>query len=220
MLQRVHICIADFYPLYNGFQQKLAACFKEPPLLTHTASLSETLHLCSNQPPPDLFMLATTILPDRILPTLLDLKQTYPPAKIILLFNAQDIQWQQDSWTTIVNGGVLKSDGASVWITAVLSVIDGFNYYSPAIHDRLFNNEQVGSHQQKWPPTEVALSNRDWRILILLARSQDNRQIARELGLSYKTIRNRLTIIYKTIGVQSRTEAMAWAIQHGLSIDE
>ncbi|MCP5100677.1 MAG: response regulator transcription factor [Chloroflexi bacterium] len=141
-------------------------------------------------------------------------------SKIILRLTAQDAHFQQDNWTTVVHGGMLKSDPAALWVPVILFVIDGINYFTPTVRQHLATNQQPRNNQQKWPPLGVTLSNRDWHILTLLARSQGNQQIAFKLGLSHKTIRNRLIIIYKAIGVQSRTEAMGWAFQHGLSIDE
>jgi DNA-binding NarL/FixJ family response regulator len=54
----------------------------------------------------------------------------------------------------------------------------------------------------------AALSDRQREIVILLCRGLSNRLIADELVLSDRTIKNYLHTIYRTLGVQSRSELM------------
>jgi DNA-binding CsgD family transcriptional regulator len=50
------------------------------------------------------------------------------------------------------------------------------------------------------------LTGGEERIALLAGRGQQNDEIARELGLSPKTIEWNLTRIYRKLGVRSRTE--------------
>jgi DNA-binding CsgD family transcriptional regulator len=51
-----------------------------------------------------------------------------------------------------------------------------------------------------------ALTSNETRIAALAARGRRNDEIARELGLSAKTVEWNLTRIYRKFGVRSRTE--------------
>ena len=55
------------------------------------------------------------------------------------------------------------------------------------------------------------LSRREREICQLLSQGYANKEIARELGLSTRTVENRLHLLYQKLGVHSRTEFMAWA---------
>jgi DNA-binding NarL/FixJ family response regulator len=54
-------------------------------------------------------------------------------------------------------------------------------------------------------------------VLGFLAVGYSNKQIAAQLFLSERTVERHLTTIYRKIGVHRRTEAMAFALRHGLA---
>ena len=60
------------------------------------------------------------------------------------------------------------------------------------------------------------LSARETEILQLLIAGKSNKEIAREMYISTKTVEFHLDHIYTKIGVRSRTMAGVWAIQQGM----
>ena len=60
------------------------------------------------------------------------------------------------------------------------------------------------------------LTSRERQVLLLVAEGLVNKQIARRLGISEKTIKAHLTRIYAAIGVSDRTQAALWAERNGL----
>ena len=52
-------------------------------------------------------------------------------------------------------------------------------------------------------------------VLLLVARGADNKAIAERLGLSEKTISNRLSNIYDKLHVNNRTQAALHALRRG-----
>lgn len=61
-----------------------------------------------------------------------------------------------------------------------------------------------------------SLSTREREVLIRLASGRSNAEIALDLHLAESTVRNHLTSVYATIGVQSSREAVAWAWRNGV----
>jgi DNA-binding NarL/FixJ family response regulator len=61
------------------------------------------------------------------------------------------------------------------------------------------------------PPSDEHLTPREEEVLALVGRGLPNKQIARELGISEKTVKAHLTSVFQRIGVFSRTEAALWA---------
>jgi DNA-binding NarL/FixJ family response regulator len=65
-------------------------------------------------------------------------------------------------------------------------------------------------------PPAGDLSERERQVLVLAASGLANKQIARKLGISEKTVKGHLTRIFQSIGVADRTQAALWAERNGL----
>jgi DNA-binding NarL/FixJ family response regulator len=63
--------------------------------------------------------------------------------------------------------------------------------------------------------TQVDLTDRERQVLGLLASGLANKQIARRLGISEKTVKGHLTNLFQRIGVSDRTQAALWAERTG-----
>jgi DNA-binding NarL/FixJ family response regulator len=70
--------------------------------------------------------------------------------------------------------------------------------------------------QQKEPE----LSTREREVLTCVAGGLPNKLIARDLGISEKTVKAHLTSIFQQIGVTDRTQAALWAKEHRLGGEE
>ena len=63
----------------------------------------------------------------------------------------------------------------------------------------------------------AGLTRREAQVLGLLAAGRSNKEIAAELFLSERTVERHITTVYRKIGTHRRTEAMAFALRHGLA---
>jgi DNA-binding NarL/FixJ family response regulator len=61
------------------------------------------------------------------------------------------------------------------------------------------------------------LTERELEVLRLVASGLANKQIARRLSISEKTVKGHLTHVFQAIGVTDRTQAALWAERNGLS---
>ena len=68
------------------------------------------------------------------------------------------------------------------------------------------------------PPT-VELTGRELEVLRLVVDGLANKQIARRLGISEKTVKGHLTNLFQRIGVADRTQAALWAERNGVLRD-
>jgi HD-GYP domain-containing protein (c-di-GMP phosphodiesterase class II) len=65
-----------------------------------------------------------------------------------------------------------------------------------------------------WPD---GLTGREVDVLRLLAQARSSRDIAHELHISEKTVRNHIDHVYTKLGVSNRVGASLYAVQHGLA---
>jgi two-component system response regulator DegU len=60
---------------------------------------------------------------------------------------------------------------------------------------------------------ESLLTPREMEILEMICRGASNKDIARDLGISYQTVKNHVTAILHKLGVKDRTQAVLYAIR-------
>ncbi len=63
---------------------------------------------------------------------------------------------------------------------------------------------------------DVTLTAREMQVLVLVRQGLANKQIARRLGISDRTVKAHLTSVFSAIGVSDRTQAAVWAERRGL----
>ncbi len=61
------------------------------------------------------------------------------------------------------------------------------------------------------------LTPRESQVIGLIAAGAPNKEIARRLGLSMNTVKTHIRTAYRTMGVTSRTRAVLWAVEHGIT---
>jgi DNA-binding NarL/FixJ family response regulator len=66
------------------------------------------------------------------------------------------------------------------------------------------------------PSGAPQLTDREREVLTLVRLGLANKQIARRLGISERTVKAHLTSVFTRLGVADRTQAALWAERHGL----
>lgn len=74
---------------------------------------------------------------------------------------------------------------------------------------------RAGTRQPRTDPQQ--LTQRELDVLRLVARGHSNREISTLLALSPNTVKTYIRLAYRRIGVASRSQAVLWAVGHGLT---
>jgi DNA-binding NarL/FixJ family response regulator len=114
-------------------------------------------------------------------------------------------------------GYVLKDASLEQIIHALHAATAGEGYLSPGLVVRVMKEfariDQMARGQRK---LFAQLTRREREVLELLAGGHRNKQIAAQLQLSEKTVRNHISTILGKLHVNDRTEAALLAVRHGL----
>jgi DNA-binding NarL/FixJ family response regulator len=108
-------------------------------------------------------------------------------------------------------GYLLKDAEADDVIAGVRAVSRG---ESP-IHPRAAR-ELLGARQGAPANSIVDLTPRELEVLELVRKGLANKQVARRLGISERTVKAHLTSVFSRIGVVDRTQAALWAERRGI----
>jgi DNA-binding NarL/FixJ family response regulator len=73
---------------------------------------------------------------------------------------------------------------------------------------------RTGTRQPRTDPEQ--LTQRELDVLRLVARGHSNREISTLLALSPNTVKTYIRLAYRRIGVESRSQAVLWAVAQGL----
>ena len=79
--------------------------------------------------------------------------------------------------------------------------------------------ELLAERQVRAPADAMDLTAREREVLTLVVEGLANKQIARRLGISEKTVKGHLTNLFQRIGVADRTQAALWAERNGILRD-
>lgn len=113
------------------------------------------------------------------------------------------------------SGYLLKEVEMAEMLSAIRSVAQGDAVLDPSVAKRVLADIR-GEGQPVKSKVESQLAERDVDILRLLAQGLGNQDIADQLHLSEKTVRNRLSQVFKQFGLNNRTEAALFAVRIGL----
>lgn len=109
-------------------------------------------------------------------------------------------------------GYLLKNASEDDLLGAVRAVAAGESALHPSVARKVL--ERFSTHQTPTPP-EDALSPRELEVLRVAATGRTNKEIARDLDISPRTVQVHLANIFSKLGVGSRTEAVLYGIKRG-----
>jgi DNA-binding NarL/FixJ family response regulator len=136
------------------------------------------------------------------------------PRTRVLIFTAhRDRVRDEAALRAGARGLVLKDVPAETLVRAITTVAAGELWFDPRVLAAL--------RSEAPPPAQDAslgsLTAREREIVALVAEGLRNEEVGRRLGITEKTVRNHLTLVFDKLGVSGRLELLAFAYQHGLA---
>ena len=137
-----------------------------------------------------------------------------PETAVIILTMHADQEHLDRAVAAGVRGYVLKSAGLGELVGAVRAVVDGGSAIDPKLMTGFLRRYRDRHKPLLSGPN--ALTGREVEVLKLLAAGYSNKEIARRLGVSASTVKNRLSVIFQKLNVTDRVAAALIAHDAGL----
>lgn len=142
------------------------------------------------------------------------------PVIILTTYNEDDLMIEGLSLGA--KGYLLKDTSREQLFRTLDSAIRGETLLQPEITSRIFAFHAKSAQEPKTQPQLLIdkesplISERELLVLQAVARGLRSRDIAFDMGIAERTVKAYLTNIYNKLGVNSRSEAVAVAVEKGV----
>ncbi|MFC1907332.1 response regulator [Chloroflexota bacterium] len=143
------------------------------------------------------------------------IKACCPNVNVLILSAYDDTQFIFSLLEAGAAGYLLKSVHRRELIAAIRAVREGESVLHPSIARKVLSRFVPLSNKPGEKEPTGALSERETEVLKLMANGASNKQIAKTLHVSIRTIQGHLSQIFHKLGVSSRTEALVRALREG-----
>lgn len=141
------------------------------------------------------------------------MKEENSPVKVLILTVHTEMDYLMKAVDIGVDGYILKDSESSELKKAIKAVKDGENYIQPSLIPSL-NNYLLNRDSDNDKLT--LLTNRELEVLVQVANGMFNKEIALNLNISERTVKNHISNIFKKIDVSDRTQAAVFAIKNNI----
>jgi DNA-binding NarL/FixJ family response regulator len=214
MKSTVRVLIADDHPLFRDGLRTLLSSIPQTEMVGEAADGEEVLKQAAELHP-------DVILMDIQMPGLNGIEATqqilhaYPDIAIIVLTMFEDDDTVFAALRAGARGYILKGADETEILRAIGAAVRGEALFGAPIAQRLmrfFSAPRLSLSAQAFPE----LTEREREILDLMAQGLNNIEIAEQLVLSPKTVRNHTSNIFNKLQVTDRTHAIVLAREAGL----
>ena len=136
--------------------------------------------------------------------------------KIIILTSYADDELLFDAIAAGASGYVLKQIDSNELINALQRIGRGEALLDPAVTQKVFKRMRADSLKAE-EEAFGALTEQELKVLALVAQGKRNKEIAADVYLSEKTVRNYVSSILSKLSLSTRSEAAAYAVRHHIN---
>jgi len=131
------------------------------------------------------------------------------PTHTVVLTGYDDISQREISFSEGARAYCAKDSPPNDIISAVHAAAKGLYW----------ENGKISQYRRAKTPYQHqghSLSPREMEVLKMLTRGMSNKEIAHTLGISEQTVKNHVASIFRKLDVRDRTQAVVYALKHGL----
>lgn len=211
-MEKIKVMIADDHSLIREGLRQLLEFDGSIEIIAEASNGIECLEKLNNFEP-DVLLLDINMPEKNGIDVLKEMKEKGSSVKVLILTVHNELEYLMNAVDIGVDGYILKDSDFVELKRAINAVLDGDNYIQPSLIPAL-NNQLVNRDIEK---DKIALlTSRELEVLVQVANGMFNKEIATNLNISERTVKNHISNIFKKIDVSDRTQAAVFAIKNNI----
>lgn len=142
------------------------------------------------------------------------IREKYHPISVLVLSTFDDDEYITKAMQFGATGYLLKDTPLEEIAAAIRAAIKGYTQLGPGLFQKFIAQSSICG---ELPTVLESLSHREKEVLSLIARGANNKEIARELYISERTVKAHITSILSQLNLRDRTQAALLASQYGFA---
>ena len=199
----MNILVTDDHPLFrDALIRAISQGFTEATVrgVASVFALHEALHAAL----PDLVLLDLHLPDASGFSALVHVRAQYPELPVIVISAHEEPTIVQRAMMHGAAAYIMKSAAPEQMIRIIQTVLDGDEWFAPwPMSAAVMRADELDMAERL-----RELTPQQYRVLLMLAEGQLNKQIAYDLNVSEATIKAHMTAIFRKLGVQNRTQAV------------
>lgn len=215
MSNKINILIADDHTMVRQGLKQILELEKDITVVALASNGNEAVKMARDYKP-DIILMDINMPGINGLQAIKEIKQEKIPCRVIVLTIHEDREYLFKTLQMGAEGYVLKDAEPAVLIEAIRSVYKGQSYIQPNMTRELVKEFNRVTLHEKDKNEDNNLTSREVQVLELIAEGMINKEIARQLYISEKTVKNHVSNIFKKLEVSDRTQAAIYAFKHNI----
>ncbi len=212
--RKIRVILADDHPLIRAGIRSILEKADDIVVVGEAGNGREALTLIHKENP-DVVVLDVEMPVMAGIEVARELKKAGSPVHILALSAHDDEQYVFGLLESGASGYLIKDEIPETVVEAVRGVAQGEDgWLSRRIISKIMRSRAT---RESGVPEGSKLSERELDVLKLIAKGEDNHQIAAALFISDSTVKSHCNSIYTKLDVRNRVQAAAWAWQRGLA---
>jgi len=214
-MKRIRVLIADDHHMVRQGIKQILELENDIEVVSQASNGEEAVKL-AREYKPDVILMDINMPGMNGLQAIEELKKDKDMYRVVVLTIHQDREYLFKTIQLGAEGYVLKDAESAVLIDAIRTVANGNAYVQPNMTNELVREFSRMSTHAKGKEEENILTSREIEVIELIAEGLINKEIAKKLYISEKTVKNHVSNIFKKLNVSDRTQAAIYAFKHNI----
>ena len=201
----IRVAVVDDHPLFREGVSSIFSRSERHSIVALGGNADDAVNIAREYMPD--VMLIDIKMPGGGLDAVRQISEICPAVKVVMLTSSEQEDDVSRGLSLGARGYVLKGIGARELIDTVSQIVNGGTYVSPQLAAQILINAKQPKAASKSDSAVSTLTRREEQILEQVADGLTNKEIARDLEISEKTVKHYMTNIMQKLQVRNRVEA-------------